>query len=58
MSLDYVPGTIVRLPNRPDWGLGRIQSAIGQKVTVNFEDGGKQVVDVYVVALEVVDEDS
>ncbi|HEY1385929.1 MAG TPA: DUF3553 domain-containing protein, partial [Dongiaceae bacterium] len=31
------PGTFVRSPTHPDWGLGQVQSAIGGKVTVNFE---------------------
>ncbi len=58
MSLDFVPGAIVRHPDRPDWGLGRVQSAIGDRVTVNFEHAGKQMVNVAVVRLEVVNGDS
>jgi hypothetical protein len=37
------PGTFVRSPTHPDWGLGQVQSAIGGKVTVNFEHRGKLV---------------
>jgi hypothetical protein len=37
------PGTFVRSPAHPDWGLGQVQSAIGDKVTVNFEHRGKLV---------------
>ena len=39
------PGMLVRHPNRPDWGLGQVQSAVGAKVTVNFEHMGKVVID-------------
>ncbi|MBK6468994.1 MAG: DUF3553 domain-containing protein [Rhodobacter sp.] len=39
------PGMIVRHPDRPDWGLGQVQSVIGGRVTVNFEHAGKVVID-------------
>ncbi|MES2844709.1 MAG: DUF3553 domain-containing protein [Pseudomonadota bacterium] len=39
------PGMLVRHPDRPDWGLGQVQSAIGDRVTVNFEHTGKVVID-------------
>lgn len=32
-------------PERPDWGLGQVQSAIGDRITVNFEHAGKVVID-------------
>jgi len=47
-----VPGTFVRHPDCPDWGIGQIQSAIGARVTVNFEHRGKLLIDVDVVDLE------
>jgi hypothetical protein len=39
------PGMLVRHPDRPDWGLGQVQSVIGDRVTVNFEHAGKVVID-------------
>jgi len=45
-GFDFAPGMLVRLPGRPDWGLGQVQSAVGRRVTVNFEHGGKQMIDV------------
>jgi hypothetical protein len=39
------PGSLVRHPDRPDWGLGQVQSVIGQRITVNFEHAGKVVID-------------
>ncbi len=53
-----VPGAFVRHPDRPDWGLGRIQSVIGSRATVNFEDAGKLVIDLDRVGLTVVDPDA
>lgn len=39
------PGMFVRHPDRPDWGVGQVQSNIGGTVTVNFPDAGKVVID-------------
>jgi len=39
------PGMMVRHPNQPDWGLGQVQSNIGGKITVNFQEMGKVVID-------------
>ncbi|WP_300513979.1 DUF3553 domain-containing protein [Aliiroseovarius sp.] len=45
------PGMLVRHPDRPDWGLGQVQSNIGGKVTVNFEHAGKRVIEISRVEL-------
>lgn len=45
------PGMLVRHPDRPDWGLGQVQSRIGHRITVNFEETGKVVLDGRVIAL-------
>ncbi|MBV8392275.1 MAG: DUF3553 domain-containing protein [Alphaproteobacteria bacterium] len=45
------PGEFVRHPERADWGLGQIQSMIGHRITVNFENAGKVVIDGNVVEL-------
>lgn len=50
----YQPGMIVAHPQQPDWGLGQVQSSVGGKVTVNFQDAGKIVIDEAVVALRIV----
>ena len=39
------PGMLVRHPERPDWGLGQVQSRIGDRITVTFEHAGKVVID-------------
>ncbi len=46
-----VPGMFVRHPGRPDWGLGQVQSVIGARVTVNFENAGKLLINSDVVSL-------
>lgn len=49
---NYEPGQYVRHPGRPDWGLGQVQSAVGHRVTVNFEHAGKVLVDTSVTVLD------
>ena len=51
----FTPGTLVRHPDRPDWGIGQVQSAIGPRVTVNFEHAGKILIMADVVKLISVD---
>ena len=49
------PGMIVRHPEAPEWGLGQVQSRVGDRITVNFAEAGKRVIDGSRVALELVD---
>jgi transcription elongation factor GreA-like protein len=50
------PGMRVRHPGQPDWGIGQVQSVVGHRVTVNFENAGKVLVNTAIVALEPVEE--
>ena len=52
MFLNYVPGDFVVNPNNKDWGTGQIQSIINDKITVNFENSGKKVINGKEVTLE------
>ena len=54
MPHSLTPGLWVRHPGEPDWGLGQVQSAIGDRVTVNFENCGKVLINASVVLLEIV----
>jgi hypothetical protein len=45
MNAFLEPGMMVRHPAEPDWGLGQVQSKIGDRITVNFQHRGKVVVD-------------
>ena len=44
MILDYEPGDKVVNPANKNWGVGQVQSIINEKVTVNFENVGKKVI--------------
>ena len=52
MILDYEPDDKVTNPNNKDWGIGQVQSIINGKVTVNFENVGKKVVNASLINLE------
>ena len=55
MILDFEPGDRVVNTTNKDWGIGQVQSIINEKVTVNFENVGKKVVNVKYVLLEKID---
>ena len=52
MFLNYEPGDYVINPEYKSWGIGQIQSAINNKVTVNFENVGKKVINGNEILLE------
>lgn len=39
------PGMLVTHPDQPEWGTGQVQSNIGGRITVNFREQGKVVID-------------
>ena len=55
MILDYEPGDKVTNPDNKDWGIGQVQSIINEKVTVNFENVGKKVINTDNIKLEKLD---
>jgi len=57
MTEELVPGVYVRHPDRPEWGVGQVQSVAGHRITVNFEHTGKLLINGAVVALEIIDDD-
>ena len=44
MILDFEPGDKVYNPSKKEWGIGQVQSIIKEKVTVNFQNVGKKVI--------------
>ena len=52
MLIDFEPGDYVINPAHKEWGIGQVQSIIGSKVTVNFENFGKRVINIENVNLE------
>ena len=55
MFLAYEPGDYVINPKNKNWGTGQIQSIIKDKVTVNFENVGKKVINSKEIVLEKID---
>ena len=52
MNFDFEPGDYVINPKNKNWGIGQIQSIINNKITVNFENKGKQVINSFEITLE------
>lgn len=52
----FAPGSWVRHPGEPDWGVGQVQSVDGLRVTVNFVEAGKRTINAAVIALEMAEE--
>ncbi len=52
MILDFEPGDRVVNPLKKDWGIGQVQSIVKEKVTVNFENIGKIVINANNIELE------
>ena len=57
MSTIIEPGMRVRHPTQPDWGIGQVQSVVGDRITVNFEHAGKVLINAAVVDLQVLEDD-
>lgn len=55
MNEILAPGMLVRHPTAPEWGIGQVQSRIGDRITVNFANAGKQVINGNSVGLILVD---
>ncbi len=55
MLIDFEPGDYVKNPAKTEWGIGQVQSIIGNKVTVNFENFGKRVINIENINLEKVE---
>ena len=54
MILDYEPGDKVTNPDNKGWGIGQVQSIINGKVTINFENVGKKVINLKVINSEII----
>mgnify|MGYP001468800077 CR=1 FL=1 len=52
---DLTPGIFVINENKKDeWGIGQIQSAINNILTINFENVGKKTVNISKINLKIV----
>mgnify|MGYP006087545547 CR=1 FL=1 len=52
MFLNFEPGDYVKNPFNQDWGIGQVQTIIRNKITVNFENVGKKVINSENIILE------
>ncbi len=52
MILEFEPGDkVINLLNK-NWGIGQVQSIINNKITVNFQNVGKKVINAENIKLE------
>ncbi len=51
METEFIPGSFVRHPDKPEWGLGQVQSVVGSRITVTFQHSGKHLIDAQIVTL-------
>ena len=56
MIIEFEPGDRVINPNNKDWGIGQVQSIINGKVTINFENVGKKVINAENIKIEKINE--
>ena len=55
ISSELTPGTYVINLAKKDWGIGQVQSSINNKVTVNFENTGKKVININEINLQIIE---
>jgi transcription elongation factor GreA-like protein len=51
------PGSLVRHPTETEWGIGQVQTVAGNRITVNFENAGKRVINAEIIELILIDPD-
>ena len=52
MILEFEPGDKVINPLNKDWGIGQVQSIINNKITINFQNVGKKIINAENIELE------
>jgi len=53
LNPDLIPGIFVINENNNEWGIGQIQSSIDNKITINFENVGKKVINPEKIKLKI-----
>ena len=56
MIFDIEPGDKVINPLKKDWGIGQVQTIVKDKITVNFQNVGKKVIQASIVELRKADD--
>ena len=52
MIFDFEIGDKVINPTNKEWGIGQVQSIIKEKITVNFQNVGKKVINAQNIELK------
>ena len=55
INSELTPGAYVVSKINKDWGIGQIQSSIGNIITVNFENVGKKTINIKEINLEIIE---
>ena len=56
MIFEFEPGDKVFNPANKNWGIGQVQSIINDKITVNFQNVGKKVINSQNIVLKKINE--
>ena len=56
MILDFELGDKVYNPSAKEWGIGQVQSIIKEKITVNYQNVGKKVINLNNIKLKKVND--
>ena len=56
MIFEFEPGDKVFNPLNKNWGIGQVQSIIKDKITVNFQNVGKKVINSQNIELKKINE--
>tara|TARA_Y100000741_G_scaffold307144_1_gene249845 strand:- start:1036 stop:1206 length:171 start_codon:yes stop_codon:yes gene_type:complete len=56
MIFEFEPGDKVFNPANKNWGIGQVQSIIKDKITINFQNVGKKVINAKNIELKKIDE--
>ncbi len=56
MIFEFEPGDKVFNPANKNWGIGQVQSIIKDKITINFQNAGKKVINAKNIELKKIDD--
>ena len=58
MIFEFEPGDKVFNPLNKNWGIGQVQSIIKDKITVNFQNVGKKVINANNIQLKKIENEN
>ena len=51
---DLTPGVFVVNEKKIEWCIGQVQSNVGEKITINFENVGKKTINSKIIKLKII----